>query len=61
MNAIRRKRSTSVEHLRYLSVASGVLPERDEHLHRLEVAVSRLLEASDPTYSAVLRQVGVVW
>lgn len=53
---IRTKRSTSVEHLRYLLVASGVLPARDEQLHRLEETVDRLLDTSDPAVAGVLRQ-----
>ena len=56
-NAGRQKRSTSVEHLRTLLVASTVLPERDEPLHRLEQDVDQLLLAEcDPADRAVLQQ-----
>lgn len=59
-NAGRQKRSTSVEHLRILLVASAVLRERDEPLHRLEQDVGQLLADCDPADRAVLQQ-WVLW
>ncbi len=59
-NAGRRKRSTSVEHLRTLLVASTVLPERDEPLHRLEQDIDQLLADSDPADRTALQQ-WVLW
>ena len=60
VNAGRQKRSTSVEHLRILLVASTVLPERDEPLHRLEQDVDQLLADCDPADRTVLQQ-WVLW
>ncbi len=60
VNATVTKRSTSVEHLRHLLVASGVLAARDEPLHRLEETIDRLLASTEPTDQAVLRQ-WAVW
>lgn len=56
VNATVTKRSTSVEHLRHLLVASGVLAARDEPLHRLEETIDRLLASTDPADQAMLRQ-----
>lgn len=60
VNAGRQKRSSSVEHLRILLVASAVLPERDEPLHRLEQDIGQLLAGCDPADRALLRQ-WVLW
>lgn len=50
------KRSNAVQHLRHLLIASGVLAERDEHLHRLQTAADRLVAASPASTALVLRQ-----
>lgn len=59
VNRARRTRSTAVEHLRFLLVASSVLLARDEHLHRLEQHIDRLLAGSDPALAGLLRQCAV--
>jgi hypothetical protein len=53
--ASRGGRAFAVEHLRRLLVASGALPDRDEHLHRLEQRLPALLAAAHPADQQVLR------
>lgn len=60
IRATAAKRSNAMEHLRHLLVASDVLPTRDEHLHRLQIATEQVLATSHPSYASVLRQ-WVTW
>lgn len=48
-------RSFAVEHLRQLLVASGALPDRDEHLHRLQRRLATVIDTAHPDDQAVLR------
>ena len=48
-------RSFAVEHLRQMLVASGALPDRDEHLHRLEQRLATVIDTAHPDNQAVLR------
>lgn len=50
------RRVTSADYLRQMLVDTGVLPERDEHLHRLEQTVARLLDQAAAPDAAVLRR-----
>jgi len=53
--ADRGGRSFAVEHLRQLLVASGALPDRDEHLHRLQQRLATVIDTAHPDDQAVLR------
>ena len=53
---LRRGRATSVEFLRRLLVASGVLPDRDEDLSRLERAIAAELVCCHPDDAMILQQ-----
>jgi len=48
-------RSFATEHLRQLLVASGALPDRDEHLHRLQRRLATVIDTAHPDDQAVLR------
>jgi len=48
-------RSHAIEHLRQLLVASAALPDRDEHLHRLEQRLAHAITAAHPDDQPVLR------
>ncbi|MBO0882841.1 MAG: hypothetical protein J2P17_21405 [Mycobacterium sp.] len=50
------RRVTSVDYLRQMLVDTGVLPARDEHLHRLEQTIARLLDQAAAADGAVLRR-----
>ncbi|MCE1179924.1 MAG: hypothetical protein LWW86_12980 [Micrococcales bacterium] len=56
----RRGRATAIEHLRRLLVAAEVLPQRQEHLTRLEREISARLAALHPHDAAVMRRF-VTW
>lgn len=53
--ADRGGRAFAIEHLRQLLVASGALPDRDEHLHRLQQRLATVIDAGHPDDQAVLR------
>ncbi len=48
-------RAFAIEHLRQLLVASGALPDRDEHLYRLQRRLAIVIDAAHPNDQAVLR------
>lgn len=51
-----RGRATSLEYLREMLVVSGVLPARDEYLHRLQRAISVKLDSCHQSDRSVLQQ-----
>lgn len=51
-----RGRATSVEFLRQLLVDSGTLPDRDEHLSRLERSIAAVLETCHPDDTSIIQQ-----